>query len=122
MTDSKLRIDERAVQGVTVLTLSGEITLDDGDLALGRRIDDLLARGYVKLIVDLAGVTYIDSSGVGMMVATLREVQKHGGDMRLVRLTTRGQRLFSVLKLKTTFEIFDDEPGALRSFELRPQA
>ena len=122
MTDSKLRIDERAVQGVTVLTLSGEITLDDGDLALGRRIDDLLARGYVKLIVDLAGVTYIDSSGVGMMVATLKQVQKEGGDMRLLRLTTRGQRMFSVLKLKTTFEIFDDEPGALRSFELRPQA
>jgi anti-sigma B factor antagonist len=121
MVDSKLRIDERATQGVTVLTLSGEITLDDGDLVLGRWINDLVARGFVKIIIDLAGVTHIDSSGVGMMVAKLKDVQKHGGDIRLLRLTTRDQRLFSVLKLKTTFELFDDEPLALRSFELRPQ-
>ena len=120
MPDSKLQIDEREVQGVTVLSLSGQILLDDGDLSFGRRVNDLVARGCVKILVDLAGVTYIDSSGVGMMAAKLNYVRKHGGDMRLLRLTTHGQRLFSILKLKTTFELFDDEATAVRSFEFRP--
>lgn len=122
MADSKLRMAEREVGDIVVLTLSGEMTLDDGDLAYGRRISDLAARGLVRILVDLAGVTYIDSSGIGMMTATLKEVRKHGGDIRLMRLNTQGQRLFSVLKLKTTFEVFDDEVVALKSFEFRPGA
>ena len=120
MAASKLTIAERDVHGVTVLTLSGEMVLDDGDLAFGRRISDLEKRGSVRILVDLANVTYIDSSGIGMMTATLKEARKHGGDIRLMRLNTQGQRLFSVLKLKTTFEVFDDEAVALRSFEFRP--
>jgi anti-sigma B factor antagonist len=120
MPDSKLQIVQRDVQGVTVLELSGEMLIDDGDLAFGRRVNDLVAKGNVKILVDLAGVTYIDSSGVGMMAAKLKDVRKHGGDVRLVRLTSHGQRLFSILKLKTTFELFDDETTALRSFEFRP--
>lgn len=121
MADSKLQIAERATGDVVVLTLAGEMTLDDGDLAFGRRISELEKRGSVRILVDLADVTYIDSSGIGMMTATLKEVRKHGGDIRLMRLNTQGQRLFSVLKLKTTFEIFDDEAVALKSFEFRPQ-
>ena len=121
MGDSALQIVERHAGDVVVLTLSGEITLDDGDLAFGRWIDGLQARGSSKIIVDLAGVTYIDSAGVGMMAATLKAVRRGGGDIRLLRLNTKGQRLLGVLKLKTTFEVFDDEAAALRSFEFRPQ-
>ena len=121
MAASKLAMAEREVQGVTVLTLSGEITLDDGDLAYGRRISDLAARGSARILVDLSGVTYIDSSGVGMMTATLKEARKHGGDVRLMRLNPQGQRLFGVLKLKATFEVYDDEAVALKSFEFRPR-
>jgi len=121
MADSALQIVERLAGDVVVLTLSGEIALDDGDLEFGRRIDVLRARGSVKILVDLAGVTYIDSSGVGMMAAMLKDVQKSGGDIRLLRLNPRGHRLLGVLKLKTTFELFDDEATALRSFESRPR-
>jgi anti-sigma B factor antagonist len=120
MAATKLAIAERDVQGVTVLTLSGEMVLDDGDLAFGRRISSLVEQGRLKIVVDLEGVSYIDSSGVGMMTATLKEVRKHRGDIRLMRLNTQGHRLFSVLKLKTTFEVFDDEAVALKSFEFRP--
>ena len=120
MADSKLRITERYVDDIVVLALFGEITLDDGDLVFARRIDALGARGAVKIILDLAALTYIDSAGIGMMVATLKDVRKRGGDIRIWRLNTQGQRLFGVLKLKTTFELFDDEAMALRSFELRP--
>ena len=120
MPDSKLRIDEREITGVTVLTLAGEITLDDGDLAFGRRINDLVASGRVKILVDLDGVTTIDSSGVGMMAAKLKEVRKRGGDIRLLRLSTRNQRMLAVLRLRTLFEVFDDESVALRSYDFRP--
>lgn len=120
MADSKLQIDERETQGVTVLTLAGEMLLDDGDLLFGRRVNDLVASERVKILVDLAAVTAIDSSGVGMMVAKLKDLRKRGGDMRLLRLTSSGHRLFNVLRLKTTFEVFDDEATALRSYEFRP--
>ena len=123
MSDSKLHIDERQASDgdVTVLILTGEMLLDDGDLAFRKCIHDLLDRGRTKILVDLAGVTYIDSSGVGMMAAKLKTVREKGGDMRLLRLNSRGHRLFSVAKLHTAFEIFNDESMALRSFELRPR-
>ena len=120
MPESKLGIVERQVDDVTILVLTGEILLDDGDLAYGRKIDELVATGRVKILVDLAGVTYIDSSGVGMMAAMLKSVRKHGGDVRLLRVSTKGQRLLSLLRLRTLFEDFDDEALALRSFQWRP--
>jgi anti-sigma B factor antagonist len=121
MAESKLHIDERDLDDVTLLVLTGEMLLDDGDLAFRRRIHELVERGRVKILVDLADVTYIDSSGVGMMAAKLKTVRDSGGDMRLLRLNARGNRLLSVAKLHTAFEIFQDEAMALRSFELRPK-
>ena len=121
MSDSRLHIEERQTNGVTILFLAGEMLLDDGDLAFRRYIHDLIERGRVQILVDLADVTYIDSSGVGMMAAKLKTVREKGGDMRLLRLNSRGHRLFSVAKLHTAFEIFQDEAMALRSFELRPR-
>ena len=120
MTESKLRIEERQVDDVTILTLSGEMRLDDGDLAFRRKIHELVASQRVRIVVDLGGVTMIDSSGVGMMAAKLKTVRESGGDLRLLHLNARGQRLFTLAKLKTAFETFEDEPTALRSFEFRP--
>ncbi len=120
MPESQLNIVEREEGEVTVLTLTGQILLDDGDLALGRRVSDLISRGRVRIVVDLGGVTYIDSSGVGMMAAKLISVRKSGGDLRLVHLTSRSQRLLAMLKLMTTFETYEDEASAVRSFADRP--
>lgn len=122
LTMSKLQIEERIVEDVTVLVLTGQILLDDGDLAFKRHVDGLVNSSRVKILLDLDGVTYIDSSGVGMMVAQLKAVQRRGGDIRLLRLNSRGQRLFSLLKLRSTFETFEDEPLAVRSFQRRPSA
>jgi anti-sigma B factor antagonist len=116
---SKLQIAERQVEDVTILELVGEITLDDGDLVFGKRVDSLLASGRLRVLVDLAGVTYIDSAGVGMMAAELKIVQKKGGAMKLLNLTARNQRLLAMMKLITVFESFDDEASALRSFARR---
>jgi anti-sigma B factor antagonist len=117
---SKLEIAERMVGDVMVLTLAGQMLLDDGDLAFGRRVDEFVKTGVVKFVVDLDGVTYIDSSGVGMMAAELKHVRARGGDIRLLRLNSRAQRLFGTMKLLITFETFEDEAAAVRSFVARP--
>jgi anti-sigma B factor antagonist len=112
---SKLLIEERHVDDVTLLVLTGQMLLDDGDLAFKRQVDALLGSGRLKILLDLDGVDYIDSSGVGMMVAQLKAVQRGGGDIRLLRLNSRGQRLFSLLKLRSWFETFEDEALAVRA-------
>jgi anti-sigma B factor antagonist len=121
MPEPKLRIDERLADDVTILTLSGEMRLDDGDLAFRRKIHELVDQGRVRIIVDLNAVTSIDSSGVGMMAAKLKTVRESGGDLRLLHLNARGQRLFTLAKLRTAFETFDDEAAAIRSFQFRPR-
>ena len=120
MTDSALSIAEHEIDEVTVLTLTGQMLLDDGDLAFGRKIRDLVDRGHVKIVLDLGGLTYIDSSGVGMLIGKLKMVRENRGDIRLLHVTTRGQRLFGMLKILTMFETFEDEAQAVRSFSARP--
>ena len=119
MTDSKLAIEERQTGDITVLVLKGQMVLDDGDLAFGRRIRDLVERGAVKVVLDLGDVTYIDSSGVGMLVAKLKTLKERGGDMRLLNLNRRAESLLGMLKLLVVFETFQDEAAAVRSFERR---
>jgi anti-anti-sigma factor len=120
--NSKLEIHEQQIGDVALLTLTGQMVLDDGDLAFHRRITDLTGRGIVKIVVDLGGVTYIDSSGVGMLAGKLKHVRERGGDMRLLHLTNRSQRLFGMMKLMIAFETFDDQAAAVRSFVARPGA
>jgi anti-sigma B factor antagonist len=112
---SKLRVSERQIGDVAVVLLAGELTLDDGDLVLGRAIDALIAAGRFKIVIDLSEVTYIDSAGVGMMVAEQKAVQRHGGSIKLAGVTARSHHLFAMLKLKIVFEIFDNAESAARS-------
>jgi anti-sigma B factor antagonist len=114
---SKLHIAERPVGEVVVIELAGEITLDDGDIAFGKYVDGLIDKGVVKLVVDLAKVTYIDSAGVGMMVTELKRTRSHGGMMKLAGLTAKSHHLFAMLKLKIVFEIFDTVEQAVDSFK-----
>jgi anti-sigma B factor antagonist len=113
---SKLQIVERRVDDITVLDLSGEITLDDGDLVFRRRVHSLLEEGRIKILLNLAGVTKIDSAGVGMLAAKLKTVREKHGDVKLVSLTSRSSRLFGMMKILTVFEAFEAEDAAIRSF------
>jgi anti-sigma B factor antagonist len=114
---SKLTIAERPDGEITIVSLAGEITVDDGDIAFGRYIDGLIAQRRVKIVVNLAGVTYIDSAGVGMMVAELKMVRDAGGVMKLSNLSARSYHLLAMMKLKMVFDIFDTEEAAVRSFQ-----
>ena len=115
-TVSKLQIVERRIGDVTLLVLSGEMLVDDGDLALRQQIHDLLDQGRDKILIDLAAVTHIDSAGVGMMVAKQKTVRDRGGDLKLLHLTSRSQRLLALMKLASVFEAFEDEDAAIESF------
>jgi anti-sigma B factor antagonist len=119
MADSKLTIDEREAGDVTILTLSGQILLDDGDLAFRKRIHDLIDRGRTKVIVEMGGVTYIDSAGIGMVAGKLKTLRERGGDMKLLHLSTRGQRVFGMAKLLMMFETFENEEQAVKSFAFK---
>jgi len=113
---SRLMIAERRIDDVSVLILSGRILLDDGDLALRKQVYDLVAEGRVKIVLDFAGVTHIDSSGIGMIVAKQQMVRGSGGDLKLLHLTPRYERLLATMKVLTIFHVFDDEASAVRSF------
>jgi anti-sigma B factor antagonist len=113
---SRLEITERRSGDVTVLILSGEMLVDDGDLALRQRIHNLADERQVKIVIDLAGVAHIDSAGVGMIVAKQKTMRELGGDVKLLHLTSRSQRLLALMKLAQIFEVFEDEDEAVRSF------
>jgi anti-sigma B factor antagonist len=113
---SKLQIAEHRNGDVVVLGLRGQMLLDDGDLAFRARIHELVDRGDVKIVLDLADVNYIDSSGIGMLVAKVKTVRERHGDIKLARLTSRTQTILASLKLAMVFEILDDEAAAVRAF------
>lgn len=119
MAASKLTIDERESGDVTILTLTGQMLLDDGDLAFRQRVHDLIDRRRTKILLELGGLTYIDSAGIGMVAGKLKTLREQGGDMKLLHLTTRGQRVFGMAKLLLMFETFDSEDPAVKSFAFK---
>ena len=114
---STLRIAERVVDGITILDMTGRLVLDLGDGILRDRITELLERGQLHIVLNLKDVTYIDSAGVGMMVAKYLSVRRAGGDVKLLHLTARSNRVMTITRLLTVFEAFEDEDDAVRSFK-----
>ena len=111
-----MEIVERTVSDVTVLDLKGKMTLGEGDELLKDKINSLLAAGKKKLLLNLEGVPYIDSAGLGEVVRTYTTVSRQGGSLKLLNLTKRIEDLLSITKLLTVFETFDTEAEAINSF------
>ena len=111
-----MQIEERVVGGVTILDLKGKMTLGEGDELLKDKINSLIQQEKKKLLLNLEGVPYIDSAGLGEVVRTYTTVKRQGGTMRLLNLTKRIEDLLSITKLLTVFETFDNEADAVRSF------
>jgi anti-sigma B factor antagonist len=111
-----MTISERHVGDVTILGLEGRLVLYDGEADFRQKIDQLLAAGSSKIVVDLADVTYVDSAGVGVMVGKYLSVRRQGGDMKLLHLSSRSLRVMTITRLTSVFEAFDQEEDALRSF------
>jgi anti-sigma B factor antagonist len=111
-----MTLAERPVGDVSLLDLSGRLVLDDGDGLLRERINNLVARGRLKIVVNLRHITYIDSCGLGVLIAKLVSVRNKGGDLKLLHLSPRSHRVFEICKLQNVFEAFDSEPDAIASF------
>jgi anti-sigma B factor antagonist len=112
-----LQINERTIGDVTILDLKGRVVLGEGDDPVRQRIEALIKRGSLKIILNLREVTYIDSAGVGVMVGRLVAMRKIGGDIRLINLVQRNLRVMTITKLVSVFETFESEEEAIRSFE-----
>lgn len=114
---AELNISERQAADVTILDLGGKITIGEGSVALRNTIRRLLGEGSKSLLLNLADVGYIDSSGIGELVSSFSAVKKEGGTLKLLNLTQKIQDLLAITKLLTVFDTFDDEGEALASFE-----
>ena len=111
-----MQIEERVVDGVTILDLKGKMTLGEGDELLKDKINSLIQQDRKKLLLNLEGVPYIDSAGLGEIVRTYTTVSRQGGKLKLLNLTKRIQDLLAITKLLTVFETYESEPDAVKSF------
>jgi anti-sigma B factor antagonist len=102
---------------VRVINLSGKITIGSGDVKIRELIDSALAEGKKNIVFDLAGVSSIDSSGIGELVACYTTVAKQDGQLKLLRMSPKINDIMQVTQLITVFDVFDDEQEALASFD-----
>ncbi len=111
-----MKIETRTVGDVKVLDCSGKITLGEGTMAIRNTVREVLKNGGKKIILNLADVNYIDSSGIGELVSTYTTVTNQGGHLKLLNLTKKIQELLAITKLLTVFQVFDNEQAAIGSF------
>lgn len=112
-----MKSNTREVNGVTVVDLSGRITLGEGSVILRDLVRDLIGKGHKKILLNLGDVTYIDSSGIGELVSAFTTVRNGGGELKLLNLTKKVHDLLQITKLYTVFDIKDDEAAAITSFK-----
>lgn len=106
----------RQAGDVTVVDLSGRVTLGPSANSFAGTIRQLSAAGHKNLLLNFADISYIDSSGLGELVASLTTVSKEGGAMKLLNPSKRVQEILEITKVNRLFQVFDDEAAALRSF------
>jgi anti-sigma B factor antagonist len=112
-----IRIDERHIGGITVLDVSGKLTIDEAAEHLKDKINSLIEQNETRIVLNLKGVPYIDSGGLGQLIASFGSVKKAGGTMKLLHVNSRNHNLLSITSLVTVFESFDSEDEAIKSFE-----
>ena len=112
----KLKTSTRQIEGVTIVDLGGRITLGEASVAVRDVINDLLGKGNKKILLNLAEVNYVDSSGIGVLVSSFSTVRNKGGELKLVNLSKRIHDLLQITKLSTLFDIKDNEAAAIGSF------
>ena len=112
-----MELEERIVGDVAIVTVTGDMTANKGgDALLNDKVQSLLQQDRKHLLVDLSGVSYVDSAGLGELVQAYVTTTNRGGALKLLHVTKRLRDLLVVTKLLTVFEAFDDEASALASF------
>jgi len=106
----------REVDVITIVDLSGRISLGEGSALLRKTVRDLLENGQTKILLNLGDVNYIDSSGIGELVSGFTAVRSREGQLKLLNLTKKVHDLLQITKLFTVFEVYSDEGTAVESF------
>ncbi len=114
---AELDIKERQAGDVTVLDMDGKITIGEGSVALRSAVRRLLEEGKKKILLNLGGVGYIDSSGIGELVSSYTAINKEQGQLKLLNLTQKLQDLLAITKLLTVFDVYENESDALNSYK-----
>jgi anti-sigma B factor antagonist len=113
---AELEIKERQAGDVTILDLSGSIRIGEGAIALRDAVRKLISEDKKRVLLNLRGVSYMDSSGVGELIANYTSLSRDGGQLKLLNLTDKIQSLLVITKLLTVFDTYDNEAEALSSF------
>jgi anti-sigma B factor antagonist len=111
-----MKIETRHVDAITILDLSGRITLGEGSVTIRDEVHNVLATGSKKILLNLGDINYIDSSGIGELVSAFTTVKNGGGELKLLNLTKKVHDLLQITKLYTVFDIKDDEASAIAAF------
>lgn len=111
-----MKATTRTVDGVDIISLQGKITIGAGDQQLRDVINEALNGGNNKILLDMSGVTTIDSSGIGELVGSYTTVTNRGGKLKLLHLPAKLNELLHVTQLITVFEVYENEPEAVKSF------
>jgi anti-sigma B factor antagonist len=111
-----LRMTDQEVNGVTVLEIEGRIVLGEESNAFREKVKSLLAAGKKKIVLNLANVGYIDSAGLGTLVATFHSARSQGATLKLANLGSKFKEVLQVTKLMTVFDTYDSEALAVQSF------
>ena len=114
---AELNISERQNGDVTILDMDGKITIGEGSVALRTAIRRLLEEQKKRILLNLARVSYIDSSGIGELVSSYTAINKDGGELKLLNLTQKLQDLLTITKLLTVFDVYESEAEALSSYK-----
>ena len=117
-----MTVSERGVGNVTILDVSGNVTLNDGAEQVRDKVRSVLQQGQKYLLVNLSKVSYMDSAGLGELVQAYSTVAKQGGKLKLVSPTKRLQDLLAIAKLLTVFDAYDSEAEAINSFAAQTTA
>lgn len=112
-----LRMTNREVDGITVVQLEGRIVLGEESNALRERVKSLLADSKLRIVLNMKDVTFIDSAGLGTLVAAFHSAKSQGAMLKLANLGHKFQEVLQVTKLVTVFEVFDSEGAAIQSFK-----
>jgi anti-sigma B factor antagonist len=113
---NQLIMTKRHINGVAILDLSGDICMGPGNIFLQQTLRSLAEQNEMRVLINLANVAYIDSSGLGELVAGYTVMKKNGGELKLLNLTARVTELMMITKLLTVFDVFDNEPDAISAF------
>ncbi len=111
-----MEISERHVGAITILDLKGKLTIGDAAQLLKDKSESLVFQKRIRIIVNLAAVPYIDSGGLGQLVACYTTLTRAGGKLTLLNVNTKNHDLLSITKLVSVFETFDSEPAAIASY------